>query len=59
MKQLKPDGNKLLLCCGNKGCPSVEIIDDIVHIVDDDNNTVRLTVDQASIFNDALNQLIK
>lgn len=59
MSNLRQEGNKLLLCCGSKRCPSLEIVDNNVILTDDDKNSVKLTVEQASLINEALQKLTK
>ena len=55
---LRKEGNKIILCCGNKGCPKLSINEkNNVIIEDDDGNTVVMTRAQASLISQALEQV--
>ena len=49
--------NKILLCCGQKGCPELSIEDDKVKIKFDSGNTEEMLLSQAELFGSALNKL--
>ena len=55
---LRPEGNKIFMCCGKQRCPNVEIIEDeMVQISDDYGNSVKMTKGEASLLTQAVNQL--
>lgn len=58
MNQLQrlTDGT-VVLCCGGKGCPKLNVdTDQRVKITDDDGNTINISLDEAKLINQALEQ---
>tara|TARA_R100001163_G_scaffold28448_1_gene22831 strand:+ start:1739 stop:1903 length:165 start_codon:yes stop_codon:yes gene_type:complete len=47
------------LCCNSKYCPIVSVEGNTVKIVDDYGKSIRMTVAQARMINDALKELGK
>jgi len=47
------------LCCNSKYCPVLTVEGNNVKIVDDYGKSIRMTVDQAKMINDALKELGK
>ena len=59
-KNLKRDGDSIILCCRRKKCPKiVKDGSNHVKITDDDGNTVKITVEQAELIGSALIELEK
>ena len=59
-KNLKKDGDSIVLCCRRKKCPKIiKAGKNHVQITDDDGNTVKITVEQAGLIGDALTELNK
>ena len=59
-KNLKRDGDSVLLCCRRKKCPKItKHGDNHVKITDDDGNTVKITKEQARLIGNALKELEK
>jgi hypothetical protein len=55
---LRPEGNKVFMCCGKAGCPSVEFNEEgLVQISDDFGNTVKMNKDEAKLIAGAVEQL--
>lgn len=58
--QLREEGNKIFMCCGKAGCPSVEAVeDDLVKISDDFGNSVKMKLAEAELIKSAVDKLIK
>jgi hypothetical protein len=49
--------NKILLCCGKKGCPELRIEGDKVKIKFDSGNTEEMLLSQAEMFAPSLKKL--
>lgn len=49
--------DKIKLCCGGRGCPTIEKQDENVVITDDDGNKVTITLEEAKLIPGALDQL--
>lgn len=55
---LRPEGNKVFMCCGKANCPSVEINDEgLVEIKDDFGNSVKMKKEEAALLKDAVAEL--
>lgn len=55
---LRPEGNKVFMCCGKANCPSVEINDEgLVEIKDDYGNSVKMKKEEAALLKDAVAEL--
>lgn len=55
MKNIIPKGNKILLCCGKSGCPSIEKAKKGMYkIKDDHGGSVLLDKDHLSAIREAL-----
>jgi hypothetical protein len=55
---LRPEGNKIFMCCGKQKCPNVEIIeDDMIQISDDYGNSVKMKKEEAGLLSQAVKQL--
>jgi len=48
---------KIRLCCGGKGCPTIEKRDKNVIITDDYGNKVTIKYDEAKLISKALKEL--
>ena len=49
--------DKIKLCCGGRGCPTIEDDGDNVVITDEEGNQVTLTKEEAKLIPCALEQL--
>lgn len=59
-KNLKREGESILLCCRRKKCPKItKHGENHVKITDDDGNNVYITVEQAELIGSALKHLSK
>lgn len=57
---LRPEGNKIFMCCGKANCPSVEINDEgLVEIKDDYGNSVKMKKEEAQLIEKAVLDLSK
>jgi len=55
---LREEGNKIFMCCGKAGCPSVSINDEgLVEISDDYGNSVKMKKEEASLLESAVKKL--
>lgn len=55
---LRPEGNKIFMCCGKANCPSVEINDEgLIEIKDDYGNSVKMKTEEAALLKDAVSKL--
>jgi hypothetical protein len=55
---LRHDNNKIFMCCGKAGCPSVSVNEEgLVEISDDHGNTVKMKKEEASLIKEAVSQL--
>ena len=55
---LRPEGNKIFMCCGKANCPNVQFDEDgLIEISDDYGNKVKMEVEEASLISNAVNQL--
>jgi hypothetical protein len=55
---LRQEGNKVFMCCGKAGCPSVEINKEgLIQISDDYGNTVKMNSSEANLIAGAVEQL--
>ncbi len=51
----KIEENKVKVCCGKKGCPVVEKIDeDTYKVTDDDGNSIVVKKEELSLMGDAV-----
>ena len=57
MKDENKDKNVIKLCCGGRGCPTIECNDGIIIITDEQGNKVTLTKEEASLIPSALRKL--
>tara|TARA_R110001606_G_scaffold397346_2_gene573554 strand:+ start:219 stop:419 length:201 start_codon:yes stop_codon:yes gene_type:complete len=49
------DKNKVKVCCGKKGCPVVERIDDTFYkVTDDDGNSIVIKKEELELMGDAV-----
>tara|TARA_R110001632_G_scaffold139468_1_gene255216 strand:+ start:467 stop:667 length:201 start_codon:yes stop_codon:yes gene_type:complete len=53
---IKKDGdNKVRICCGKNGCPTVEMIDEnTFKVTDDDGNTIVVKKEELKLMGDAV-----
>lgn len=57
---LRPEGNKIFMCCGKANCPNVEMsTDGNISISDDYGNKVVMKKEEASLISEAINDLEK
>ncbi len=57
---LRPEGNKIFMCCGKANCPSVEINDEgLIQIKDDYGNSVKMKKEEAALIEKAVIDLSK
>jgi hypothetical protein len=57
---LRPEGNKVFMCCGKANCPSVEINEEgLVEIKDDFGNSVKMKKEEAALIEKAVIDLSK
>jgi len=55
---LREEGNKIFMCCGKAGCPSVSINDEgLVEISDDYGNSVKMKKEEANLMGQAVDKL--
>jgi len=55
---LRPEGNKIFMCCGKANCPSVEINSDgLIEIKDDYGNSVKMKKEEAALIEGAVEEL--
>ena len=55
---LREEGNKIFMCCGKAGCPSVESIPDgLIKISDDYGNSVKMKAEEAELIKAAVEKL--
>jgi hypothetical protein len=55
---LRPEGNKIFMCCGKAKCPSVSLNEEgLVQIEDDYGNLVKMKKEEAALLKDAVVQL--
>lgn len=55
---LRPEGNKIFMCCGKANCPSVSENDEgLIEISDDYGNKVKMKKQEASLISDAITKL--
>lgn len=55
---LREEGNKIFMCCGKAGCPSVEVTDDqLIQISDDFGNSVQMKPEEAELIKAAVEKL--
>jgi hypothetical protein len=56
---MKVKGDSIILCCGNRGCPSIRIVDNAVQITFDDGTTSPLlSYDEVKMMPAALDKLL-
>lgn len=56
IRQIKE--NTVKVCCGKKGCPEVEKLDDGMYkVTDDDGNTIVLKKEELKLMGDAVSTL--
>lgn len=57
---LRPEGNKIFMCCGKANCPSVEINSEgLIEIKDDYGNSVKMKKEEAALIEKAVLDLSK
>jgi len=57
---LRPEGNKIFMCCGKANCPSVEINSEgLIEIKDDYGNSVKMKKEEAALIEKAVIDLSK
>lgn len=57
---LRPEGNKIFMCCGKANCPSVEINSEgLIEIKDDYGNSVKMKKEEAELIEGAVEELKK
>jgi len=57
---LRPEGNKIFMCCGKANCPSVEINGEgLIEIKDDYGNSVKMKKEEAALIEGAVEELKK
>ena len=55
---LRPEGNKIFMCCGKAKCPSVSFDEEgFIQIEDDYGNSVKMKKEEAALLKDAVAQL--
>ena len=55
---LRHENNKIFMCCGKAGCPSVSVNEEgLVEISDDHGNTVKMKKEEASMIKEAVSEL--
>jgi len=55
---LRPEGNKIFMCCGKANCPSVEVnTEGLIEIADDYGNKVKMKESEAVLIKDAIKKL--
>ena len=55
---LRPEGNKVFMCCGKANCPSVEINEEgLIEIKDDYGNSVKMQQEEASLISNAVDKI--
>ena len=54
-----PINDSVILCCGSKRCPEVSIENDMIKIQDDYGQTVKMSKEQASLIQNAVDMLTK
>ena len=45
------------LCCGGKGCPTIQLKGDLICITDDKGISITMTVEESKFIPDALTRL--
>mgnify|MGYP006081679893 FL=1 len=57
---LREEGNRIFMCCGKAGCPSVALSDEgLIEITDDFGNTVKMKTQEAELIKSAVEKLSK
>lgn len=57
---LRPEGNKIFMCCGKANCPSVEVNSEgLIEIKDDYGNSVKMKKEEAALIEKAVMDLSK
>ena len=55
---LRPEGNKMFMCCGKANCPSVEVNKEgFIEISDDYGNKVKMQKGEAALIKEAVDKL--
>lgn len=55
---LRQEGEKVFMCCGKAGCPSVNLNKEgLVEISDDNGNKVKMKKEEAALIQDAIKTL--
>lgn len=55
---LREEGNRIFMCCGKAGCPSVAVDEEgLINISDDFGNTVKMKKEEAALIRDAVSKL--
>ena len=58
IKKTKNNPNKVTVCCGRKGCPTVEKLDDgRFKVTDDDGNVIIVKQEELVLMGDAVNTI--
>jgi hypothetical protein len=56
---LRPEGNRVFMCCGKQRCPSVQFNDEgLITIEDDYGNSVKMKKEEAALIKGAVQSLI-
>jgi hypothetical protein len=57
-KNLRIEGNRVFMCCGKAGCPSVGFSPEgLIEIIDDHGNKVKMEESQAKLIAQAVKEL--
>lgn len=55
---LREEGNRIFMCCGKSGCPSVAVDEEgLINISDDFGNTVKMKKEEANLMSQAVAKL--
>lgn len=56
---LRPEGQKIFMCCGKARCPSVQVNEEgLIEIEDDYGNSVKMKKEEADLIKGAVSQLL-
>ena len=56
---LRPEGDKIFMCCGKARCPSVSLEEDMIKIEDDFGGFVKMKKEEAELIKSAVEDLTK
>jgi hypothetical protein len=54
---LRPEGNKIFMCCGKAKCPSVSVEEGMIKIEDDFGGFVKMKKEEAELIKSAVENL--